>query len=76
MSLCRATREHLKCSPEQLSLNLTHLLKWLKDFIDQFMVCKFAIQILLYNWIIPLKILRILKGFISHLSPNAKTWDV
>ncbi len=76
MSLCRATREHFKGGSEKLGLNLTHLLKRLKDFIDKFIFCKLAIQILLYNRIVPLEILRILKGLIFHLSLNAKVWYV
>ena len=76
MSLGRATREHLKCSTKQFGLNLAHLLKRLKDIIDQFIFGKLTIQILLYNRIVPLEILRILKGLISHLSLNAKAWHV
>ena len=76
MSLCRATRKHLKCSPEKLGLNLTHLLKRLKEFIDQFIFGKLTIHILLYNRIVPLEILRILIDLIFHLSLNAKAWYV
>ena len=76
MSLCRTTRKHLICGSEKLGLNLTHLLKRLKDFIDQFIFGKLTIQILLYNRIVPLEILRILKGLIFHLSLNAKAWYV
>ena len=68
MILGRATRKHLKCGPEKLGLNLTHLLERLKDFIDQFIFGKLTIQILLYNRIVPLEILRILKGLIFKLS--------
>ena len=76
MSLCRTTWKHLKCSNKLLSLKLIHLLKRLKDFIDQFIFGKFAIQIFLYNRIVPLKILRILKGLIFYLCLNAKAWYV